>query len=1001
MAKKRATARLQNQKAHLFTRSPLRRVRAGLFLAALTLLAACSSEGTPQGQPTLSDLASEVRLEGVFGEAATGSFEFGNGGNGPLEYRVSEPGVDWLEVTAGGAGRLAPRGVATVGLRGTCPDTGAETRSTSLTLQSNASAEKIKVSLACKAGAQPVLGVLSPDALELETYKGQTVESQFSFSNQGSAPLHYTLALPGEAAWLRLGKREGTVQPGGDAEVPVQATCPASGADPEVLETTVRVQPDAPAGGANLTVRLSCTTPPSTPQPLLGALSPNPLVLSAEVGETAENSFNFSNGGNAPLRYTLSGASWLEFSASGGTVTPGGSAEVEVRATCTGTGEKTSAVTVTGNDPATPSRTLAVTLRCSEQKRVRWELAPLSLSVSSAVGANIPAQKATLKNVGDASGDYRLTSNQAWLTVEPGTGTLGAGASRSLNLAVASCAASGEATATLTVEGGGERAQLTLTRRCTQAAPPQPTPPPPSQPTVDLELTRFYINQAVPAADSAQAPKNQIPLVAGRGGLARAFVTADAANTNAAVRLHYRDASGKKGTLDLKGPRNVPTTPREGDLGNTFNAALDGSLLRPGLEVYIEVDPDNAVAETDETNNRYPASGYVALPVQNTPTLNVTLVPVTYQGATPDITNATKARYMDAARRMHPLGETNVSVHSPYAFNGDLDTINGWDELLRAVTTLRGADGSDSLYYAVVDPRYSSGVSGLGWIGFPVAVGWDDPTTRGEVAAHEFGHTWGREHAFCKEGGAIGDADASYPYPNARTGVWGYDAGDGSLRDPAKTADIMSYCGPRWVSDYTYKGVLDFRQESVRVQTSSVRSTNVLLVSGSLQNGKLSLNPAFSLTTTPQPPAPGSYTLVGLDASGKRLFSVPFGVFETSQHDPKGGERAGFNFSIPLSAARAAELVSLQVKRNGVLVAENATRISPQSLRPTQVTRLGNGQVELRWDAARYGAVMVRDGDGTVLAIDKSGTVTLRPNGNTLELLLSNGVQTIREVVKF
>ena len=170
-------------------------------------------------------------------------------------------------------------------------------------------------------------------------------------------------------------------------------------------------------------------------------------------------------------------------------------------------------------------------------------------------------------------------------------------------------------------------------------------------------------------------------------------------------------------------------------------------------------------------------------------------------------------------------------------------------------------------------------------------------------------------------------------------------------------------------------------------------------MSGSLQNGNLSLGPAFSLVTTPQPPAPGPYTLLGLDASGRELFSVPFGVFATSSHD-EAGARAGFSFSVPLNAARAAELASLQVEQRGVVMAETSTRISPQSLRPTQVTRLGNGGVEVRWDAARYDAVMVRDG-GEVLAIDKSGLVTLRPDGNTLELLFSDGVQTVQETVKF
>ena len=961
-------------------------------------LVACSNEETSQGGATLSNLVSEVRLEAGAGATVTKSFGFQNSGDVPLKYSVVKSGAAWLEVTSGKEGTLAPGKVATVELKATCPDAGETEQSANLTLQSNASSEEIRVSLFCEAAPRPVLGVLSPEALELETYNGQTVASRFGFSNQGDALLSYTLSVPAEAAWLTLETREGTLKPGAGAEVPVRATCPASAA---TLETTVTVSSDAPTPNASLTVRLICKAPPSTPQPILNALAPNPLALSARVGEKAAGRFGFSNGGNAPLRYTITGANWLELSTSNGTLAPGADVEVDARATCTEVGEKGATVTVTGDDPTTPRRTLAVTLRCSAAARARWELAPKTLSVSGTVGSSATAQ-ATLKNVGDASGDYRVTSDRGWLTFASGTGTLKAGGSVTLPLTV-SCDASGEATGTLTVEGSGERAQLTLTRRCAEPTP-DPTPPttPPSTPTVDLALTRFYINQAVPAADSSRAAGDRIPLIAGRGGLARAFVSADASNVSTTVRLHYRDASGKEGALDLQGPKNVPTTPREGDLKGTFNATLDTAFLRPGLEVYLEVDPDNTVAETNETNNRYPASGYAALVVQKAPTLNVTLVPVTYGSITPTITNSTKNAYLDAARRMHPLGEINIKVHSPYAFDGDLRTDEGWDGLLRAVTTLRGADGSDDLYYAVVDPWYSSGMSGLGWIGFPVAVGWDNPRSRSEVAAHELGHTWGREHAPC----GVGDADASYPYPNARTGVWGYDMNDGNLRDPAKYADLMSYCGPRWISDYTYRGVLAFRQQEqsqARIQTLSVSASksNVLLVSGSLQNGNLNLDPAFSLVTTPQPPAPGPYTLVGLDASGGELFSVPFGVYETSLHDEAGaGMRAGFTFSVPLDAAQAAELTGLQVEQNGVVMAETSARISPQSLGPTQVTRLGDGQVELRWDAARYGAVMVRDG-GEVLAIDKSGLVTLRPNGNTLELLFSDGVQTVQEIVKF
>ena len=48
-----------------------------------------------------------------------------------------------------------------------------------------------------------------------------------------------------------------------------------------------------------------------------------------------------------------------------------------------------------------------------------------------------------------------------------------------------------------------------------------------------------------------------------------------------------------------------------------------------------------------------------------------------------------------------------------------------------------------------------------------------------------------------------GGPDPDYPYPDGSIGVWGYDLLDGRLVDPS-TADLMSYCDPAWISDYSF-----------------------------------------------------------------------------------------------------------------------------------------------------------------------------------------------------
>ncbi|HLU50340.1 MAG TPA: HYR domain-containing protein, partial [Planctomycetota bacterium] len=91
----------------------------------------------------------------------------------------------------------------------------------------------------------------------------------------------------------------------------------------------------------------------------------------------------------------------------------------------------------------------------------------------------------------------------------------------------------------------------------------------------------------------------------------------------------------------------------------------------------------------------------------------------------------------------------------------------------------------------------------------------------GSILAQELGHNYNRRHVDC---GGPDDIDASYPYNTRYTydetveGHWGFDHRRmGSLlyeqwaliRKETLAADFMSYCAPGWVSDYTYRALLD------------------------------------------------------------------------------------------------------------------------------------------------------------------------------------------------
>ena len=69
-----------------------------------------------------------------------------------------------------------------------------------------------------------------------------------------------------------------------------------------------------------------------------------------------------------------------------------------------------------------------------------------------------------------------------------------------------------------------------------------------------------------------------------------------------------------------------------------------------------------------------------------------------------------------------------------------------------------------------------------------------------DTLVHELGHVHGLEHAPCD---GEGDVDPAFPYPDGTIGVLGYDARTASFVPP-DTMDMMTYCYPRWISDYDY-----------------------------------------------------------------------------------------------------------------------------------------------------------------------------------------------------
>jgi Viral BACON domain/Metallo-peptidase family M12B Reprolysin-like len=166
-------------------------------------------------------------------------------------------------------------------------------------------------------------------------------------------------------------------------------------------------------------------------------------------------------------------------------------------------------------------------------------------------------------------------------------------------------------------------------------------------------------------------------------------------------------------------------------------------------------------------------------------------------------------------------------------------------------------------------------------------------------AAHEIGHTLGRNHPVTKGSNAANRAcgqsedDGSYPYNYAQIGVddntEGFDAGDASLHQPKRIYpgtqwfDVMSYCANQWISDYTYEAMYQYmlaHPTSAPQANAPMLSGNWLAVQGTIISGTniANFNRLRHLSTIASLPplVAGGYTLRLLNASNGQLANYGF-----------------------------------------------------------------------------------------------------------------------------
>jgi hypothetical protein len=496
---------------------------------------------------------------------------------------------------------------------------------------------------------------------------------------------------------------------------------------------------------------------------------------------------------------------------------------------------------------------------------------------------------------------------------------------------------------------------------------------------VDFAVLGMLVTQAT------QNLGNTVPILTGRAARAEVFIKAINYSSLPILRLRATVNNTDLGYVDWSAP-SVTT----GTTAVTYAGLIPNSWLQKGLQISAEIDPLNTQAESLENNNRYPSTSGLAFTVETVPDLEITWLPIIHNGIVPATTPTALFEYIEPTKRMMPVVKVNARVRIPMVFNGDLSIQSENSRLLAEFSAIQIADGSDRYYHGLLPP-YKPNLWGGVAFGYRRAIS-QAYTPYNTVVAHELGHNWGLPHAPCGNPAGI---DPYYPYTTGSIGVSGYDLTTNTALDPATQKDVMTYCSPKWISDYNYIKVLQRRLTEPKIQDAVSLASPQLLITGTITpNGKTTFEPIIRLSTKAQNPNAGTYQLELLNNQNQVIKSVSFQPTETE--DNQGTQL--FAFTVPFIEG----ITSAQIRTpNQSIAAQQSPKLQTQNLIPTRTIRQANGMIEIRFDP-QIKKILIRDGkDGTVMGFGQQGQATVQPTQPELEILYLDGINTRSEIIRY
>jgi hypothetical protein len=394
-------------------------------------------------------------------------------------------------------------------------------------------------------------------------------------------------------------------------------------------------------------------------------------------------------------------------------------------------------------------------------------------------------------------------------------------------------------------------------------------------------VVRTLSADAMEITQGIQNLANDTPLVAKKPTYVRAYATAGSGPSAYDVEAVLY---GTRNNLPLPGS---PLHSLNGRRALVSGASYDRAQLNAGwlfqlpdswigagnISLRLVVDPLQAYSDANRLDNELSRTASFS----SRQIVCDTFIPVRTSAPLPSTNITNFWQMMDYAKRLWPTASLRAyhqnepleeleacSWHGipypcfgPYELPGDtwkVFTSLKTRELLTDDPSECDAPQGSMHYVGMVHPSTDTGITtgtgmtsvfNLSWVKFSNDLAAsNDPFApqSGETLAHETAHNLGRMHVDC---GSPSDVDASYPYPTNQIDFTGpanhYGFDIKSLRPipPNAAKDFMGYCTPKWVSDYTWKGLYNqlfpFAPAAASVPSAPLASAaGAVLVSGAV-----------------------------------------------------------------------------------------------------------------------------------------------------------------------